>query len=189
MVVFTLLLPIACLFLIVLRRAYLNLPYTRWIRRYTIIILARFIILLDLSFVHQILDLMQMLYFPICLIDYILICRRFYCLLVGRNFEARWHSTQSEYRAKRRIAVQFFYAQILTIVCFSLVLIDFLTVFILSSLVIVLKKPNFFNKISFPQSFCQAVANLSLFQCLIPFLYSKLLFCLYYCYITYSHIC
>ena len=151
MIVITLLPPIGCLFLIVLRRAYLNLPYTRWIRGYTACIMARLIILSILSFIHQIEDLAQMLYFPICLIDlliYIPSCRSFYRLLEGRSIEARWHSTQSEYRMKRKIATQFFYAQIITIVYFSLVLIDFLTVFILSPLVIVLNRPNFFYTIS-----------------------------------------
>ena len=151
MVVLTLLPPVVCLFLIVLRRAYLNLPYNRWIRGYTVIILARFVILSALSFVHQISDIAQMLYFPICLIDlivYIPSCRSFYRLLEGRSFEARWHSTHSEYIAKRRIAIQFFYAQILTVVYFLLVLIDLLTVSILSPLVIVLYRPKYFNEIS-----------------------------------------
>ena len=151
MIVLTLLPSTGSLFLIVLRRAYLNLPYTPWIRGYTANILARFIILSLLSFIPQIKDLSQMLYFPICLIDlivYIPSCRSFYLLLLGRSVEARWHSSLSEYRTKRIIAKQFFYAQILTLVFFSLVLIDFLTVFILSPMVILLNQPLLFNTLS-----------------------------------------
>ena len=121
MIVLTLLPSTGSLFLIVLRRAYLNLPYTPWIRGYTANILARFII-------------------PSC--------RSFYLLLLGRSVEARWHSSLSEYRTKRNIAKQFFYAQILTLVFFSLVLIDFLTVFILSPMVILLNQPLLFNTLS-----------------------------------------
>ena len=137
--------PIGCLFLIVLRRAYLNLSYRNWIQGYTVCIVVRLIVLLLLSSVYEPVYQIQIFYFPLSLIDffiYLSCCRSFYRVLRGRSEEARWHSTQSEYRIKRLIAIQFFYGQCFTITCFVLLLINFFTIFLQSLLVIILYYPH-----------------------------------------------
>ena len=138
--------PTVCLFLIVLRRAYLKLPYKKWIQCYSVFILVRFIVFFLFSSFNQTSYQIQILYFPFSLIDffiYLSCCRSFYRLLKGRSEEARWHSTQSDYRIKRLMAAQFFYGQCFTITCFVLVLINFFTILLQSPLVIVLYYPDF----------------------------------------------
>ena len=143
--------PITGLFLIVLRRAYLNLPFKRWIIGYTIMLIIRFILLFILASTDQIVHLIHLVQFPIGLIDfciYISCSRSFYRLLKGRSFEARWHSTRSDYKIKRQIANQFLFAQIYSVFCYSLIIVAFLTDFLYSLLTIAIYFPNFIHNIS-----------------------------------------
>ena len=147
----TLITPITGLFLIVLRRAYLNLPFKRWIIGYTIMLIIRFNLLFILASTNQIAYLIRLVHFPIGIIDfciYISCSRSFYRLLKGRSFEARWHSTLSDYKIKRQIANQFLFAQVYTVFCFLLLLVAFLTDFLYTPLTIALYYPNFIHNIS-----------------------------------------
>ena len=88
-------LSVSCLFLIVLRRAYLNLPYKHWIKGYTLWIIVKTISKIVISFLHPTSHLIILiLIYPfenIELVVYIYSCRSFYRLLKGRTFEAKWH--------------------------------------------------------------------------------------------------
>ena len=131
----SILLPIMCLFLIVLRRMYLNLPYRKWIIGYTVGILARAVFFLLLIRYHDLYYLVEMLLFPIGLIDFLVYtncCRKFYLLLKGRREEARWHLTQNEYQKRNRVVKQFLYTQTYTYIIYFLLLASFLTILILS---------------------------------------------------------
>ena len=145
-------LSVSCLFLIVLRRAYLNLPYKHWIKGYTLWIIAKIILQITTSFLHPISHLiMSILIYPFGNIEwvvYISCCRSFYRLLKGRTFEAKWHSTRSDYIAKRRISTQFYYAQIYTIFLFSMGELLYLLCFIEEFLIILYQETDYFNQIS-----------------------------------------
>ena len=145
-------LSVSCLFLIVLRRAYLNLPYKHWIKGYTLWIIVKIILQIITSFLHPISHLiMSILIYPFGNIEfvvYISSCRSFYRLLKGRTFEAKWHSTRSDYIAKRRISTQFFYAQIYTIFLFSMLELLYLLCFIEEFLIILYQETDYFNQIS-----------------------------------------
>ena len=151
-ILLSLLPPMVCLILIVLRRAYLNLPYTKWIRMYTACILFRFLFLIISSLFVKTFFISQMLLFPTAIVDFYIYqsCfRRFYFLLKGRTQEARWHSTQRDYIIKRRIATQFLIAQIYTLFCFLLTLLDFFLLFVLSPLSTTIYSPSLFYSVSF----------------------------------------
>ena len=125
----SILLPIICLFLIVLRRMYLNLPYRNWIIGYSVSILARTMFFLGLMLHHNLHHLLEMLVFPIGLVDfvvYVVCCKKFYLLLKGRREEARWHLTQEEYHKRSRIAKQFLYSQTYTFLIYLILLTTFL---------------------------------------------------------------
>ena len=145
-------LSVSCLFLIVLRRAYLNLPYKHWIKGYTLWIIAKIILQITTSFLHPISHLiMSILIYPFGNIEcvvYISCCRSFYRLLKGRTFEAKWHSTRSDYIAKRRISTQFYYAQIYTIFLFSIIGLVYLLCFIEEFFTILYQETDYFNQIS-----------------------------------------
>ena len=79
---------------------------------------------------------------------YISSCRSFYRLLKGRTFEAKWHSTRSDYIAKRRISTQFYYAQIYTIFIFSIIALVYLLSFIEAFFTILYQDTDYFNQIS-----------------------------------------
>ena len=145
-------LSVSCLFLIVLRRAYLNLPYKHWIKGYTLWIIVKIILQIIISFLHPISYLiMSILIYPIENIEtvvYISCCRSFYRLLKGRTFEAKWHSTRSDYIAKRRISTQFYYAQIYTIFLFSIIGLVYLLCLIEAFFIILYQYTDYFNQIS-----------------------------------------
>ena len=132
--------PVMCLFLIVLRRAYINLPYKKWNRGYIILILFRSVILFTLFSFAQTVYLAKMLFFLFSLADvcvYLPSSKSFYILLKGRSIEARWHSTQSDCRSKRLIVVQYFYAQLMTIVGLLFLLVSYFISFIQTTLLII----------------------------------------------------
>ena len=119
--------PLLCLFLIVLRRLFLDLPYKRWIIRYSIFIFCRFSGLILLSCFIQTFYLAHLLYLPFLFVDfyiYITCCRSFYLLLKGRRDEARWHSTKLDYLNRSKVLNQFFYMQLFTIAAFILLIVD-----------------------------------------------------------------
>ena len=156
--------PLMCLFLIVLRRAYINLPYKKWNRGYTLAILFRSFLLFTMFSFAQTVYLARMLFFLFSLIDvyiYVPSCKSFYVLLKGRSIEARWHSTQSDYRKKRQIVTQFFYAQIFTISGLLLLLFDYSILFIQTLLLIISRDPRFADTTSlsiFPKFFVSSAA-------------------------------
>ena len=145
-------LSVSCLFLIVLRRAYLNLPYKHWIKGYTLWIIFKIILLIIIWFLHPTSYLIILiLIYPFGNIEwvvYISCCRSFYRLLKGRTFEAKWHSTRSDYIAKRRISTQFYYAQIYTIFLFSMIQLVYLLSFIGEFFIILYQETDYFNQIS-----------------------------------------
>ncbi|KAI6657893.1 hypothetical protein LOD99_15611 [Oopsacas minuta] len=147
-----LILPITCLYLIVLRRAYLNLPYKKWVIGYLIFIIGRLSLFVLLSLSIPLSYISQMMYFPFEVIDlcvYIPCCKSFYLLLKGRRDEARWHSNITVFYANCLIVKQFFYAQIFTSTCFVLLIIDSLILFYVSPIRIMLYFPSFIYKFSF----------------------------------------
>ena len=114
------------LFLIVLRRAYLSVPYRRWIIGYSGYFLFRL--------VYQILSayfiVTQFFYFtlelPFLAFDFYVslkVSNKFYLLLKGMSEEAKWHSTPQEYKEKQRTTKTFAILQSLTLFGFVLCLI------------------------------------------------------------------
>ena len=145
-------LTVSCLFLIVLRRTYLNLPYKHWIKGYTLWIIVKIILIITTSFLHPTSNLIILiLIYPFCNIEwvvYISCCRSFYRLLKGRTFEAKWHSTRSDYIAKQRISTQFYYAQIYTIFLFSMMGLVYLLCLIEEFFIILYQETDYINQIS-----------------------------------------
>ena len=125
MIILSLIPRIMYLFLIVLRRAFLDCPYRNCIKRNVVHILGRFFVILLLSsFVHT-WYLSQLIFFPLGLLDFRLYIRSsysFYLLLKGRRDEAKFHSSKRDYLDKKRIVNYFFYSQMFTVSCFALVL-------------------------------------------------------------------
>ena len=106
---------ISSLFLIVLRRLYLNLPYKQWIRFYTVWIALKFIPTITVSFNPVFLVAIALLNYLTSTMDfvvYISCSRSFYRLLKGRTMEAKCHPSPRDYKIKRRISTQFYYTQI-----------------------------------------------------------------------------
>lgn len=105
------LLPIPLnLSLIVIRRVYLNAPYKSWVIGYSVYFLFRLVYLvlsaycLITSYTENILEL------PFLLFDtyvYVNASKKLYLLLKGMSEEAKWHSTQREYRNRRRTTQTF----------------------------------------------------------------------------------
>ena len=145
-------LSVSCLFLIVLRRAYLNLPYKHWIKGYTLWIIVKIILQIIILFLHpisySIISFLIYSFGNIEFVVYISCCRSFYRLLKGRTFEAKWHSTRSDYIAKRRISTQFYYAQIYTIFLFSIIGLVYLLCIIEEFFIILYQDTDYFNQIS-----------------------------------------
>ena len=121
------LLPILLnLFLIVLRRAYLSVPYRRWIVGYSGYFLFRLVyIILSAYFIVT-----QFFYFalelPFLVFDiYVLskVSKKFYLLLKGMSEEAKWHSTPQEYKQKQRTTKTFAILQSITLFTFIFCLI------------------------------------------------------------------
>ena len=149
-ILLSILLPIICLFLIVLRRMFLNLPYGNWIIGYTVVILARTVFFLELMQQHDLYYLLEMILFPIGLIDFVVYtncCKKFYLLLKGRREEARWHLTQNEYHRRQIIVKQFIYSQTYTFMIYLLLLILFLVALVRSLTVFVLNISTSHNSI------------------------------------------
>ena len=109
--------PVLCLFLIILRRAFINLPYQQWVRKYSMYMLIRVIVILILFCFHKTIIVgmfVQLLLgiFDICV--YNSSSHAFSVLLKGRRDEAFYHPSRSDYLEKKRIANQFFYTQLFT---------------------------------------------------------------------------
>ena len=121
------LLPILVnLFLIVLRRAYLSVPYRRWIIGYSGYFLFRlvYLILSDYFIVTQF--FYSTLELPFLAFDFYVflkLSKKFYLLLKGMCEEAKWHSTPQEYKEKQRITKTFAILQSITLFTFILLLI------------------------------------------------------------------
>ena len=151
-IVTNIVLSVSCLFLIVLRRAYLNLPYKHWIKGYTLLIIVKIILQIIILFLHpisySIISFLIYSFGNIEFVVYISCCRSFYRLLKGRTFEAKWHSTRSDYIAKRRISTQFYYAQIYTIFLFSNIGLVYLLCIIEGFFIILYQYTDYFNQIS-----------------------------------------
>ena len=142
---------ILSLFQIVLRRAFINLPYKIWVKRYTVYILVRLVAMSAMSCLcyetFQILPIIYALFglFDICV--YISSSRAFYVLLKGRRDEALYHSSQSDYLEKKRVTNNFFYGQILTYIYIFLGFIFYLSLLLLT-VISILRNPDFFQHIS-----------------------------------------
>ena len=117
--------PIVCLYLIVLRRVYLNLPYSNWIRGYTLYILFKTGLTFLLSNYNVWLN--GIVTFLFSIIDfhiYYYSNRKFYLLLRGRSEEARLHSSKYDYLVKQRNVRRYKCAQVFTMVFFLLYIIN-----------------------------------------------------------------
>ena len=121
------LLPILLnLFLIVLRRAYLSVPYRRWIVGYSGYFLFRLVyIILSGYFIVT-----EFFYFalelPFQAFDFYVLLkmsRKFYLLLKGMSEEAKRHSTPQEHKEKQRTTKTFAIFQSITLFAFILGLI------------------------------------------------------------------
>ena len=121
------LLPILInLFLIVLRRVYLSVPYRIWIIGYSGYFLFRLVyIILSAYFIVT-----QFFYFtlelPFLAFDIYVslkVSKKFYLLLKGMSEEAKWHSTPQEYKEKQRTTKTFAILQSITLFGFILCLI------------------------------------------------------------------
>ena len=147
----SLIIPITCLFLIVLRRAFINLPYKEWVRRYSVYILARVTIMLVMSSFVETFAISELLLLPLTLFDicvYIPSSRAFYVLLKGRRDEALYHSSRSDYLEKRRIVNGFLYSQIFFY--FGLLLMFLFPLFnFLYNLIAILYSTGFYSLFSF----------------------------------------
>ena len=143
--------PILCLFLIVLRRAFINFPYKKLVWKYSVYILIRLIVMLILFWFHITFIIgvfMQLLLgiFDLCV--YNSSSRAFYVLLKGRRDEAFYHSSRKDYLEKKRVANQFFYTQVSThFLGFLLLLFDIF--FFSASIFHTFSHPNFFELMTF----------------------------------------
>ena len=110
------------LFLIVLRRAYLNAPYTFWYKRFAIYIIARISIPSLMSQFTVSRYFVEFFVLPFTILDfyaYVKLSRNFYLLLKGLSTEAKFHSTPEDYRRKERIAKVFHVTRNLTLLVFG----------------------------------------------------------------------
>ena len=142
---------IMCLFIIVLRRVYLNVPYRKWVQGYLVFILTRLIVLVLLTSFIQTWYVSQLLYFPLSCIDvymYVVSTRKFYLLLKGRRDEAKFHFTKRDYRKKAIIVKRYFYGQIFTGILFALLFLNCTLTFISIPIRIAIFNPCFLNYIS-----------------------------------------
>ena len=151
--VLTSLLPtIMCMFVIVLRRIYLNAPYRKWVRGYSLFITMRFIVLVALSSNLRTWYISQLLYLPLSCLDgyvFVISSKKFYLLLKGRRDEAKFHLTQNEYRKRVMIVRQYFWGQIITGFVFSLLFLNCILTFVSIPLRITTSNPCYLNYISF----------------------------------------
>ena len=134
-IMLSLILPVLCLFLIVLRRVFINLPYKHWVRRYILYILARLITVVVLFLITKAFHILQIFQLPLTLFDihvYISTSRAFYVLLKGRRDEAFYHSSRKDYLEKKIITNRFFYTQVLTYVLIAIILLNNISEFFTS---------------------------------------------------------
>ena len=111
-IILSLVLPVLCLFLIVLRRAFINLSYNLWVGQYSVNILVRAVAMSVMSLFPKTDYIVTLMYSPLALFDicvYISSSRAFYVLLKGRRDEALHHSSPSDYLEKKKIAKFFFF--------------------------------------------------------------------------------
>ena len=109
--------PVLCLFLIILRRAFINLPYQQWVRKYSMYMLIRVIVMLISFWFHKTIIIGAIVQLLLGIFDFCVYnssSHAFYVLLKGRRDEALYHSSRSDYLEKKRVANQFFYTQLLT---------------------------------------------------------------------------
>ena len=96
------LLPILInLFLIVLRRVYLSVPYRRWIIGYSGYFLFRLVYLILSAYFIVTQFIYSALELPFLVFDFYVslkVSKKFYLLLKGMSEEAKWHSTPQEYK-------------------------------------------------------------------------------------------
>ncbi|KAI6646111.1 hypothetical protein LOD99_9462 [Oopsacas minuta] len=143
---------IMSLFFVILRRLFINYPYKQHIRKYIIYIVLQFLVKIILSSFMQTHYFEHLLYFPFGLIDiciYISTSQKFYNLLKGNMNSANLHSTQFQYLQSKGIVKRFFYAQIFTLLIFSLVLSTGLVTFIAVPAAILSYNPCFLGYLSF----------------------------------------
>ena len=151
-VIFSSLIPLcASLSFIVIRRAFINLPYKNNVRKYCVYIFSRLFFMVMMSLSLHTLSIMLLLLFPLVLIDFcncISSSRHLYILLKGRRDEAFYHSTRRDYMEKKIIAKQFLYAQIFSYFALSIyLLMEFLVYF--QILIEFLYNPDFLHFVSF----------------------------------------
>ena len=93
------------LFIIVLRRAYLNVPYKKWVKGFAIYFLFRLLYDIISSYCLITFYIKHIMELPFILFDVYVFgnsSRKFYLLLKGLREEAKWHSTPQKYRERRR---------------------------------------------------------------------------------------
>ena len=116
---------VVCLYLIVLRRVYLHLPYSNWIRGFVVYLLFRSGLIFLLSHYNWLwLGIVTFIFTIIDFHIYYYSNRKFYLLLRGRTEEARLHSSNHDYLIKQRIVRRYRCAQVFTIVYILLYLIN-----------------------------------------------------------------
>ena len=113
------LLPILVnLFVIVLRRVYLSVPYRRWVIGYSVYFLFRLVFLIcsaHFILTRYLLCTMELPFFFFDIHVYVKASKKFYLLLKGMSEEAKWHSTSQEYENKWRAAKLFAITRKLTL--------------------------------------------------------------------------
>ena len=142
---------IMSLFFVILRRLYINFPYHRHIRKYIIYIVLQFVIKSLTACIVQTRYLSLTLYFPFGVIDtciYISTSHKFYNLLKGIRNASRLHSQESIYYENVRIVNHFFFAQIITLLLISVVLVAGLTSLISVPLCIIAYNPCFLSYVT-----------------------------------------
>ena len=139
------------LFYVILRRLYINYPYHQHIRKYILYIVMQFILKVTTTCFLQTRYFEQLILFPLTVIDvgiYISTSHKFYLLLKGRRNEARIHSSERGYLIKKQIVNQFFFAQVITLFGFSLLIIGTFLAFISVPLELFANNPCFLSYIS-----------------------------------------
>ena len=167
----SLVIPVGCLLLIVLRRAFINLPYRIWVGRYIMYILFRLVMMLVMSWFKETAKVLPVILLLIVLFDicvYISSSRAFYVLLKGRRDEALYHSTRRDYLEKNRVANRFFYAQIFSYCGIFLLILHYASDFSLSAMDFLAS--SYFGAISFGLSrkfilLCPKCWNITKFIC------------------------
>ena len=103
------------LFMIVLRRAYLNAPYKRWIKGYSLYFMFRLVSLILSTYFIITCYIEMSIQLPFLAFDfytYAISSRKFYLLLRSMHEEAKSHSTLIDYKKKRMATKVFALTQI-----------------------------------------------------------------------------